>query len=190
VGEDQHVVTKDDENEFITHLKSKSDFGVVWTYTSDPNQVQGTQQQEELELQELILVEERWNKHIKHPSQQRDRMVVLGTAISQRVNIKEHVAVLVSELLSSHLFRVKEENTHKIQRIEQEMRANNHGNLPVYVLLEGVVLQGQPDLRSNCHRLRQVGDVLEPDVTIPHEAFDVSCKDETDVFVTANEEVR
>jgi len=81
-------------------------------------------------------------------------MVVLGATISQRMNIQKHVAVIIPELLSSDLFRVKEQDTNKIQRIEQAMRANNHGNLLVYALLEGVVLQGHPDLSSNCHRLR------------------------------------
>ena len=151
MGEDQQVVAKDDENEFITHLKSKSDFGVVWTHTSDPNQVQSTQQQEELELQELILVEERWNKHIKHPSQQRDWMVVLGTAISQRVNIKEHVAVLVSELLSLQLFRVLVKDTTEVQWVEHALNADSQSRVFVGWTLEQIVLQGKLDLCSNRH---------------------------------------
>lgn len=50
VSEDEQVITKDNEDEFVNHLKSKLDSGVVWSHHSEPNQVKGAQQKVELEL--------------------------------------------------------------------------------------------------------------------------------------------
>jgi hypothetical protein len=37
VCEGEHVITKDNKDEFVNHLKSILDFGVVWSHHSEPN---------------------------------------------------------------------------------------------------------------------------------------------------------
>lgn len=69
------------------------------------------------------------------------------------------------------------------------MSTNNHGELLIEKCLEGVVLQGHPDLVSNCHSLWQEGHVHEPNVAIPHESTEVFREVATNVLVTTNDKV-
>ena len=68
--EDQQMISKDDDDELIAELHSESALGDVWSGTSEPDQVDVAQEHEQLELEELVLVEERWDQDEDQSSNQ------------------------------------------------------------------------------------------------------------------------
>jgi hypothetical protein len=68
--EDEQVITKDDDDELVTQLNSKSTVRDVWSHASKPDNVQAAHEHEQLKLEELIFVEDRWDQDEDQPSNQ------------------------------------------------------------------------------------------------------------------------
>ena len=90
VGEHDHVIVEQHNHALVEDLHSESSVPNMWSYTGIPDDVEGTQQTEQLDLHVVILVEDSWDQGKAHSSKHGNDDVILVPFASVIVDFSIH----------------------------------------------------------------------------------------------------